>query len=70
MRAQHMPGFIRITSLIKPARLIKLMAVIMDLDARHPLSAETVLHTKDAGPKKELKFIVLRSMEMSTVKKI
>jgi hypothetical protein len=65
-----MPGFIRTTSLIKPARRIRLMAVIMDSDARHPSSAETVPRSKDAGPKKEPKFMVLKSMEMSAVKKI
>lgn len=66
---QPMLGYIKTTSLIKLAHLIKRMAVIMDLNVPRPSSAEIVPQERDAGPNKEPKFIVSKSMAKSVVKK-
>jgi hypothetical protein len=68
MPAQLMPGFIKITLLIKPAHLIKHTAVIMALGVRHRLSAEIALLSRDVGRNKEPKFTESKNMVMSVVK--
>lgn len=62
-QVQLMLGFIKTTSPTKLVHHTKHMAAIMDLDAPHKSNVETVLHVKDAGHKKEPKFMVLKSME-------
>ncbi len=63
MQEQPMNGFIIITSLIKHALHIKLMVMIMVLDALHKLNVKIVSHKRDVGHNKELKSMVFNNSE-------
>ncbi len=65
---QPMLGFIRTTSRIKLARLIKHMAVIMELGVLLQSSAEIALLSRDVGLSKEPKSMVSKNMVMSVAK--
>lgn len=64
MLEQLMNGFITITLLTKLVLLIKLLEKIMVLDVQLKSNVETVSQIKDAGLKKELKFMESHNSEM------
>lgn len=58
-----MSGFITITSLIKHALLIELLAMIMVLAVLQRSCARTVFQAKNVGLRKERRFMALKNME-------
>lgn len=70
MQEQPMNGFTIITLLIKHVLHIKLMVMIMVLDAVHKLNVKIVFHKRDVGHNKELKFMVFNNSEMLLDNKI
>ena len=65
-----MNGFITIISLMRLAHHIKLLDMITELDAVLKLSAKIACLTVDAGLNKELKFMVLRNLDLLREKPI
>ena len=65
-----MNGFITIISLMRLAHHIKLLDMITELDAVLKLSAKIACLTVDAGLNKELKFTVLRNLDLLREKPI
>lgn len=70
MPRMHMSGFIVTISPISLVLLIKLMGMIMELDAVLKLSVKIVFQEKDVGLNKRLKFMGSKNSVKSKVKKI